>query len=116
MKTVVCQDRLGTHTRERERRVFFGPNAGEDGYPDPIWDKDTGVIDTEVAEYWRENYDLTHILDRDWRRLWPKLRGKLHVFVGDMDTYYLNNAVYLFEEMLQEHGAETSFLLGAISC
>ena len=92
----------------------MGSNAGEDGYPDPIWDKDTGVIDQEVAEYWRENYDLTHILDRDWRRLWPKLRGKLHVFVGDMDTYYLNNAVYLFEEMLQEHGAETSFLLGAI--
>ena len=48
------------------------------------------MIDRDVAEYWRENYDLTSILRRDWETLWPKLRGKLHIFVGDMDTFYLN--------------------------
>ncbi|MEM6704923.1 MAG: hypothetical protein AAF690_19550 [Acidobacteriota bacterium] len=74
---------------------------GEDGYPKPIWDRETGVIDKEVAEYWRENYDLTYILQRDWETLGPKLQGKLHIYCGDMDNYYLNNAVYLAEEFLE---------------
>lgn len=75
--------------------------VGEDGYPKPIWDKATGVIDREVATYWRENYDLSHILERDWATLGPKLHDKINVYVGDMDNYYLNNAVYLTEERLR---------------
>jgi hypothetical protein len=73
----------------------------EDGYPKPIWDKYTGEIDPEVAAYWRENYDLSYILERDWATLGPKLEGKIHIYVGDMDNYYLNNAVYLTEERLE---------------
>jgi hypothetical protein len=71
------------------------------GYPAPIWDKRTGAIDHEVAAYWREHYDLRYILERDWMKLGPKLQGKLHIYVGDMDNYYLNNAVYLMEEFLE---------------
>ncbi len=74
---------------------------GEDGYPVRLWDKETGAIDHDVAAYWRENYDLVHILRRDWSTLGPKLQGKLHIYVGDMDNYYLNNAVYLAEEFLE---------------
>ncbi len=81
-------------------QAVYSP-VGEDGYPKPIWDKRTGVIDAEVAQYWRDNYDLTWILRRDWATLGPKLRGKLHIYVGDMDNYYLNNAVYLAEEFLE---------------
>ena len=74
---------------------------GENGYPMRLWDKESGEIDHEVAEYWRENYDLVHILKRDWATLGPKLEGKLHIYTGDMDNYYLNNAVYLAEEFLE---------------
>ncbi len=74
---------------------------GPDGYPARIWNKRTGLIDREVAKYWRENYDLRHILERDWPTLGPKLVGKLHVFVGDMDNYYLNNAVYWLDTFLE---------------
>ncbi len=74
---------------------------GEDGYPVRLWDKETGEIDKEIAEYWRENYDLRHIIERDWATLGPKLEGKLHIYAGDMDNYYLNNAVYLTEEFLE---------------
>jgi len=74
---------------------------GEDGYPLRLWDKETGEIDHAVAEYWKENYDLRHILERDWPALGPKLEGKLHIYVGDMDNYYLNNAVYLTEKFLE---------------
>lgn len=74
---------------------------GEDGYPQRIWDKRTGEIDQTVADYWKENYDMRHILERDWETLGPKLEGKIHVYCGDMDNYYLNNAVYLMEKFLE---------------
>jgi hypothetical protein len=76
--------------------------VGADGYPKPIWDKRTGTIDPKVAAYWKENYDLGHILKRDWSKgLGQKLQGKIHIYCGDMDNYYLNNAVYLVEEFLE---------------
>jgi hypothetical protein len=82
-------------------QAVYSP-VGSDGYPKPIWDRETGVIDPEVAAYWREHYDLSYILRRDWEKgLGQKLRGKIHLYVGDMDNYYLNNAVYLVEEFLK---------------
>lgn len=81
-------------------QAVFSP-VGPDGYPKPIWDKRTGVIDPSVAAYWKGNYDLSYILRRDWEKIGPKLRGKIHIYVGDMDNYYLNNAVYLVEEFLK---------------
>jgi len=62
---------------------------------------DRKLIDRAVAAHWRENYDLRHILERDWATLGPKLVGKLHVYCGTMDNYYLNDAVYLLEEFLE---------------
>jgi hypothetical protein len=95
---------LGTKTRSGDQwdvwESVFSP-AGPDGYPKRIWDKETGVIDTSVAAYWREHYDLSHILERDWKTLGPQLRGKLRIYVGDMDNYYLNNAVYEVEKFLK---------------
>ena len=96
---------LGTKTRSGQQfdiwEAVFSP-VGADGYPARIWDKRTGVIDKTVAAYWREHFDLRHILERDWNKgLGSKLEGKLHIYVGDMDNYYLNNAVYLTEAFLQ---------------
>jgi hypothetical protein len=95
---------LGTKSRSGQQwdiwEATYSPQ-GDDGYPKPIWDKRTGVIDHSVASYWRENYDLSWILRRDWNNgLGAKLAGKLFIYVGDMDNYYLNNAVYLVEEFL----------------
>jgi hypothetical protein len=75
--------------------------VGKDGYPARIWDRETGKIDRDVAMYWRNNYDLSYILRRDWETLGPKLRGKLRLYVGDMDNYYLNNAVVEVEKFLK---------------
>jgi Putative esterase len=96
---------LGRKTRSGEQwaiwEAVYSP-VGKDGYPKPIWDPTTGVIDHEVAAYWREHYDLRYILERDWATLGPKVRGKIHIYVGDMDTWYLNNAVYLMEAFLKK--------------
>ncbi|HKQ13006.1 MAG TPA: alpha/beta hydrolase-fold protein [Steroidobacteraceae bacterium] len=82
-------------------QAVFSP-AGADGYPKPIWDKRTGEIDRSVANYWRENYDLVHIMQRDWENgLGEKLRGKIHLYVGELDNYYLESAVYLAQEFLE---------------
>jgi hypothetical protein len=77
----------------------YGPVA-DDGYPQPIWDPVTGVIDRNVAEYWREFFDLAEHLRRNWSVLGPKLAGEIHVAVGDMDSFYLELAVYLLQETL----------------
>ncbi len=96
---------LGDKSRSGQQwdiwEAVYSP-MGEDGYPRRIWDKRTGVIDKEVAAYWRENYDLRHIMERDWATLGPKLQGKIHIYTGDMDNYYLNNAVYLTEDFLEK--------------
>jgi hypothetical protein len=95
---------LGTKGRSGQDydawQAVYGP-MGAEGYPKPIWDKYTGEIDRDVAEYWKENYDLRYILERDWAILGPKLAGKIHIYTGDMDNYYLNNAVYLMEDFLK---------------
>jgi hypothetical protein len=95
---------LGTHGRSTEQwdiwQAVFSP-AGKDGYPADVLDPLTGVIDKKVVDYWREHYDLTAILKRDWPVLGPKLEGKLHLAVGDGDTYFLNNAVHLLQATLE---------------
>ncbi len=96
---------LGTHSRSGGQwdiwEAVYSP-VGADGYPKRIWDKRTGAIDHEVAKYWQEHYDLSYILRRDWNRgLGKKLEGKIHLYVGEADNYYLNDAVYLAEEFLK---------------
>lgn len=109
--TVTTMDRmiqrervLGSHGRSTDQfeiwQAVYSP-VGEDGYPKPILDPATGVIDHDVANYWKEHYDLRYILQRDWKTLGPNLVGKLHFTVGDMDSYFLNDAVHLMEDFLE---------------
>jgi hypothetical protein len=102
-------------------QAVYSP-VGSDGYPKPIWDKRTGVIDKEVAGFWKENYDLVNILKRDWNKgLGRKLEGKLHIYVGEADNYHLNNAVYLAEQFLKStkdpyYGGEVDYEPRAEHC
>lgn len=102
---------LGDKSRSGQQwdiwEAVYSPQ-GPDGYPQRIFDKRTGVIDPKVAAYWREHYDLRHIMERDWKTLGPKIRDKIFLYVGDMDNYYLNNAVYLAEDFLKK--ADPPFL------
>ncbi len=104
---VAYEAALGDHGRSGEQfdiwQAVYGP-VGADGYPQPIFDKETGAIDHATAAYWHEHYDLDAILQRDWETLGPKLQGKLHIYVGSDDTYFLNDAVYLMEDFLKTTG------------
>ncbi len=95
---------LGTKTRSGQQwdiwEAVFSP-VGPDGYPARLWNKETGEIDHNVAEAWKK-YDLRYQLETNWPKLGPKVRGKLHIYCGEADTYYLNNAVYLMEDFLKK--------------
>ena len=95
---------LGTKSRSGGQwdiwQAVYSP-VGSDGYPKPIWDKVTGKIDRAVATHWRDHYDLGYILRRDWAKIGPKLEGKIHIYVGEADNYFLNDAVYLVEDFLK---------------
>jgi hypothetical protein len=104
---VAYEAALGDHGRSGEQfdiwQAVYGP-VGADGYPQPIFDKTTGAIDHKTAAYWHDHFDLNAILQRDWATLGPKVQGKIHLYVGSDDTYFLNDAVYLMEDFLKTTG------------
>jgi S-formylglutathione hydrolase FrmB len=96
---------LGSHGRSAEQQEawesVYGP-LGDDGYPKPLWNKMTGVIDRSVADYMKEHgYDLTSYLREHWATIGKMLEAKLHFYCGDMDSFYLNLAVYRLEDFLK---------------
>jgi hypothetical protein len=95
---------LGSHGRSGEQfeawEAVYGP-VGPDGYPRPLWDKLTGRIDPQVALVMR-SYDLRYYLEQNWAKIGSQLVGKLHLYCGDMDSFYLNLAVYRLEDFLKK--------------
>jgi photosystem II stability/assembly factor-like uncharacterized protein len=78
----------------------YGPR-GNDGRPVPLWDPKTGAINKSVVDHWKK-YDLRMVLEQNWATLGPKLRGKIHISVGDADSYYLNGAVHLLDDFFKK--------------
>ena len=85
--------------------AVFSPR-GPDGQPMPLFDRDTGRIDPFVQKVWEERYDISSILRRNWRTLGPRLRGKIHIIVGTLDTFHLEKAVYLLRDTLKGLGSD----------
>lgn len=86
----------------------FSPR-GPDGRPVPMFDRETGAVDPDVVAYWREHYDIAHILERDWARIGQHLDGKIHVVVGTADTFYLDGPAHRLQAVLDRLGAHASF-------
>lgn len=95
---------VGDHSRSGgqwdEWEAAWGP-MGADGYPQRLWNKRTGVIDNAIAAYWKQHFDLRHILQANWATLGPQLADKLHFYVGDADTYNLNMGVREMDAFLK---------------
>ena len=115
---------LGDNSRSGDQwdiwQAVYSP-SDENGYPKPIWDKLSGEIDHDVAKYWMENYDLRYIMERDWDKIGNDLKGKINIYCGDMDNYYLNNAVVLTENFLENttnpyYSGEVDYGNGAEHC
>jgi S-formylglutathione hydrolase FrmB len=78
---------------------------GKDGKPMPLWNRTTGVIDPAIAKDW-QRYDIRMILENNWKTLGPKLAGKLHVYMGSEDTFYLEGATRLLQESQKKLGSD----------
>ena len=86
----------------------FSPR-GADGRPVPMFDRRTGAVDPAVAAYWRDHYDISHIITRDWNTLKPDLDGKIHLIIGTADTFYLDGGARRLEAAMHAVGAHTGF-------
>ena len=96
----------------RSFEAVFSP-LDADGQPEKLWDRQTGRIDPNVASDWRK-YDIRLTIERNWPRLAPLLAGRVHIFMGDKDTFYLDGATRLLDQSLKQLGsdAEVVFLPG----
>ena len=108
---------IWTIKQENDWEVAAGPNGrsggqwdiweavyssvGPGGYPMPVWDPVTGVMDHDVAQYWLENYDIVYKLEQNWASIGPLLDGQLTVTNGMMDNFYLNESTYLLEDFIE---------------
>jgi len=86
----------------------FSPR-GKDGRPMRMFDRNTGVIDPDVAAYWEEHYDIAHLLRVNWKKIGPKVDGKIHLTVGTADTIHLNESAQLLEETIKSLGGKADF-------
>jgi len=67
----------------------------------PLWDPKTGTLDRSITGSW-QRYDLRMQMEKNWPAIGPQLKGKIHVWVGESDQYFLNNAVHLLDGFLQK--------------
>lgn len=106
-------DCVGRGGQLRSFEAVFSPR-GEDGLPKRLWDRKTSRIDPKVADAWRK-YDIRLLLEKNWPALGPKLKGKLHITTGELDTFYLEGAVELLAASLKKLGsdAEIEIIPGA---
>jgi hypothetical protein len=86
----------------------FSPR-GKDGRPMPLFNRDTGKIDPQVAEYWEQHYDIASILRENWKKIGPSLNGKIHLTVGTADTFHLDESARLLQQTVQALGGKASF-------
>jgi hypothetical protein len=86
----------------------FSPK-GADGRPVPMFDRATGKVDPDVVAYWHDHYDVAHIVARDWTKLKPDLDGKIHLYVGTADSFYLDGAAHRLQAVFQGLGAHEDF-------
>jgi S-formylglutathione hydrolase FrmB len=98
------EDVIGEGGQLHSFEAVFSP-LGPDGRPRPLWDRKSGAVDPETARTW-EAYDIRLVLERNWKTLGPKLKGKIHVVVGDLDTFYLEGAVKLLKGSLEKLGSD----------
>ncbi len=107
MKEFVGQEEvMGAYGGQiRSFEAVFSPR-GEDGRPMEVFDRETGKLHPEVVKAWEDRYDIDSYLRRNWKRLGPKLKGKIHVWVGTADNFHLDDSARLLEQTLKELGAE----------
>ena len=93
----------------RSFEAVFSPR-GDDGEPLKMWDRETGAVNPTVVEAWKD-YDISRRIKTNWDQLGPKLAGKLHITMGDLDTFYLEGATILLKQVLEDLGSDAQVVI-----
>lgn len=101
---VALETVLGDGGQIHSFEAVFSPR-GKDGKPLLVFDRATGLVNVDVAETWKK-YDIRYILENNWKTLGPKLEGKIHVYAGEVDNFYLERAVGLLKESMTKLGSD----------
>ena len=86
----------------------FSPKSPS-GAPEPMFDRVTGNVHPEVVKYWHDHYDLAYLVQSNWAKLGTNLKGRIHVYVGTADTFYLDGPAHKFEAVLKKLGGDPHF-------
>ena len=103
------EEALGDGGQIRSFEWVFSPR-GENGKPRPLFDRESGEIDPEVVEAWKA-YDIEHMLKKNWKTLGPKLSGKIHVYMGGQDTFYLDEAARRLQSQMKEMDSDAEIVI-----
>lgn len=95
---------LGPGGQLHSFEAVFSPRGAE-GRPRLLWDRETGHIEAATAAAWTA-YDVRLRLADHWTEIGPQLAGKLHVFMGTEDTFYLEGSTRLLGEALRDLGSD----------
>jgi S-formylglutathione hydrolase FrmB len=82
------------------------------GNPKKLWDRKTGVIDNDTLESWKK-YDIRLLVENNKDALFGKLKNKIHVYMGDKDSFYLEGATRLLGDTLKKLGSDATVVLFA---
>ena len=86
----------------------FSPKSPS-GAPTQMFDHQTGAVHPEVVAYWHDHYDLANTVETTWAQRGASLKGRIHLFVGTADTFYLDGAAHKFEARLKALDADPHF-------
>ncbi len=86
----------------------FSPR-GPGGRPLPMFNHATGAVDPAVVAYWQKHYDIAYLMKQQWPAIGRDLRGKVHLYVGTADTFYLDGAAHRLDAVFQSLHADEHF-------
>lgn len=84
--------------------AVFSPR-GPQGRPVEIFDRATGAVHTERMKQW-EKYDIRRKLEAEWSTKSTTLSGKIRVYAGEIDTFYLEGATRRLKDSLAKLGSD----------
>ncbi|MFV0444981.1 MAG: alpha/beta hydrolase-fold protein [Planctomycetaceae bacterium] len=98
------EDVLGPGGQLHSFEACFSPQ-GPAQRPQLLWNRHTGEINPAVAAAWKP-FDIRLYIEDRWTTLAEHLTGKLHIHMGEQDTFLLDGACRKLQSTLRELGSD----------
>lgn len=99
---------LGAGGQLQSFGAVFSANKNEDGSPDSWYDINNGKVNRSVTDAWAP-YNIALLLESNWKKLEPKLKGKMHFGIHSTDMFHLDHSVRSLEIKCKQLGSDATF-------